>query len=444
MSGAGGGHLVRALGAVAAAGATADGAARWLEALQLALGDSAFAVAAPEIQVGPLADPERPWRVSQGVSRGSGAALPEGDPLAPERTRPALNADLERGCRQATGPCVAERVATPALDALGIGGGAWILPLLQPRRTASRAPEPGAALLLPAATGAALGREGLERLWLAANLGASLLAGAREAAGRREARASARRDLREVARLQRRLLPSTDVVIRGVEVAARLDTFGLAGGDYYDYMPLTHLVRPGFAEQDVFGAMVADVTGHGPAAAVEAAMFDALLRTYAGRPGEGPGPVLSHANRHFFTRQGRSHFITVFGVNFDPEDGLLRYTSAGHPPALLKRTRHRGRVDWLDEAGGIPIGVLPDAQYESATTPFDGGDLLILYTDGVIEAEGPAGEQFGMERLERLVAEGPSNAEDLLAEVRRAVKEHEAGIPPRDDRTVMVLRRRTG
>jgi len=391
-------------------------------------GEYALALAAPDDGI------ERTWRISA-VFTAAGEAVAAGeDPFRAADSDPRLHPALERACSEASGalraPASEERESSGHV--LDLAASLVIVPLLRDGQAA-------AALLLPAD---AIDDASLERVWLAANLAATTLA--RESDLARLARIDARRqrEMRDVARIQRRLLPSDEQHIRGVEIVARLDTCELAGGDYYDYARLTHHFRPpDYDGPDVFSLIVADVTGHGAAAAVEAAMFDALLRTYEGGPEGGPAAVLGFANRHFFTRRGRSHLITAFASLFDPESGLLRYANAGHPPPLVKRTRDGGRIEWLDASAGIPIGVFPDFEWEDATCPIGRDDLLVVYTDGVIEAASDAGEPFGSERLADVVREAPNAPEELLGAIRRAVAEHQKGAAPRDDRTLVVVRR---
>lgn len=424
---------LRELGRGNAAGRT--GAERLARVLRAAAGPRAVALLAP-------ARTDGSWRMAGLVDAEGELCVGSGDPFVAGEADPTLGPDLERACATGDRP-VHVRLDDSLAGLLSPrahkpGDTALLLPLLRAGRAG--------AVLLAEPAGRAIDEVGLERCWLAANLAAVALAREDELEELRRTRADTRREMRQVARIQRLLLPSDDVRLRGFEVAARLDTFGLAGGDYYDYMPLTHYYRddPEAAERDAFGAMVADVTGHGAAAAVEAAMLDALLRTYSGTPRQGPESVLTFVNRHFFTRRVRSHLITAFATVFDPETEQLHYASAGHPPALLKRTRRGGRIEWLEGGAGIPIGVLPDTVWEGASCPFERDDLLVLYTDGVIEAASPAGEEFGMERLEAAVRLSPNGAEEVLAGIRGAVARHQDGAAPRDDRTVVVVRRSAG
>ena len=117
----------------------------------------------------------------------------------------------------------------------------------------------------------------------------------------------------------------------------------------------------------------------------------------------------------------------------------LPYTNAGHEPPFLFRPR-TGEVIWLDK-GGLVLGLLPEAQYESATLAVEPGDLLVLYTDGVSDTENEGGEAFTRRRLPGLVASlGPRSAAEVVEAIHRAVAEFRRSCPQGDDTTVIVLR----
>ncbi len=379
------------------------------------------------------------WRL-HALAGASGKVLREPAELLRANARdPALPPPLAGALAAASGPCrIPLRGAWPGdfeAAAPGAGQSALVLPI-----AVRGAPRAALLVLGPAGAGAAEA----EPLWLLANLAATALLRDSALERLRRSEAHVQRELQEVARIQRLLLPGEGLRLRGIEVAAQLDTFGLAGGDYYDFMPLTHHFEgeagraPG--GPDVVGVLVADVTGHGVAAAVEAAMFDAVLRTYAAGPRQAPASVLRYANRHFFSRRGRPHFLTAFGALVDPAREALAYSNAGHPPALLRRPREGNRVEVLRGAAGIPIGVLEDYAFENASCRFGPEDLLVLVTDGVLEAASPAGEPFGLERLERAVREAGAAPAQVVEAVRSAVARHQAGAPVADDRTLVVLR----
>jgi sigma-B regulation protein RsbU (phosphoserine phosphatase) len=251
-------------------------------------------------------------------------------------------------------------------------------------------------------------------------------------------------ELSGLAEVQRLLQPDQPT-IRRMAHAVHWQPAALAAGDYYDVMPLTYLAGPEYEPQhgDVWGAMIADVSGHGAIAAMEAVQFDAILRTYQGNePPGGPAGVLTYANRYFFSRRRRRHFLTAFACVHHPERGELVYVNAGHPPALLL---HEGTVTRLgdgDGGDGIPLGVVREHQWRNQTAPFGPGDVLVLYTDGIVEARNAAGEAFGIEGIERRLKAMPPDPTAMLSRLRLALIAHQGGDVGADDQTLIVLLQR--
>src|SRR5262249_31164887 len=151
--------------------------------------------------------------------------------------------------------------------------------------------------------------------------------------------------------------------------------------------------------------------GHGVAAAAEAVQFDAILRTYRGGDGEPPAAAVSYANRYFFSRRNRGHFMTLFAAYYRPDRRTLRFLSAGHPRLL-----HRRGVDViaLGEGDQIPLGVLREYEYRNNVYDALDGDFFVLYTDGIVEARDARGRQFGLDRLRELIARTPSDSAQAL------------------------------
>lgn len=250
------------------------------------------------------------------------------------------------------------------------------------------------------------------------------------------------REIAGLADIQRLLLPA-DPRIRGIEYAVHWQPAATAAGDYYDLMPLTDFEAPDFPRDrmpDVWGLVLADVSGHGAAAAMEAVQLDAILRTYKGdEPPGGPAGAVNYANRYFFSRRQRRHFLTAFAASYRPEAGQLHYVSAGHRPALV---RHADAVRQIgrDRDGGIPMGILREHRWENSITDFGAGDLLVVYTDGIVEARDRNGRMFGTDRLMHLVGAGNSDPHDVLGRIRAALFEHQESGIGTDDQTLIVLR----
>lgn len=198
-------------------------------------------------------------------------------------------------------------------------------------------------------------------------------------------------------------------------------------GDFFDFF---------FVSEEVLAVVMADVSGKG----VPAAMFMAVARTAIRSftvPGKTPAEILKHVNDVMVRDNDNMMFVTVFYGFYNIRTGEVVYVNAGHnPPYVLRR---EGRLDTLQPTGPI-LSVLEDATYTHAQTRLEPGEVLVLFTDGVTEAD-REGELYGEERFETLlgsIADRP--VENLCQEVIDAVVDY-GGRELRDDVTVLALRR---
>jgi sigma-B regulation protein RsbU (phosphoserine phosphatase) len=282
-----------------------------------------------------------------------------------------------------------------------------------------------------------LGVADLEQLVLRGNLLGTAVNNVLVAKRLREATDWIQHEVDHIAAIQRSLLPQTMPKIPGLTAAAWYDAYDRAGGDYYDIIPLTVGLDGQHLEQhQPWGIMIADASGHGPGAAVIVAMLHAIL--HAREPHtSSPGKLLEHLNQRLFARRLGSEFVTVFFGHYAPDTRELIYASAGHNPALLRSKD--GRVTALDQAGGLPLGVDAEFTSDQARVTLSPGDTLLLYTDGISEAAAPDGSQFGTEKIEAVFAGAAGPPERVIEAISSAVRRHEAGGRPRDDRTMVVL-----
>ncbi len=278
----------------------------------------------------------------------------------------------------------------------------------------------------------------LERILFHTNLVVSLIV--RPLALRELTRQSERqrREIESLADIQKLLLPDNPQ-IAGVDYAIHWQPAETAAGDYYELINLSQFAPSEIQHNgsDSWGMMVGDVSGHGAAAAMEAVQFDAILRTYRGDEGERPASVVSYTNRHFFSRRLRGRFMTLFALRYRPDTRSISYLSAGHPPLLLRRGNE---LHLLGECDQIPLGVLRDYQYQNNEFRVETGDVLVSYTDGLIEARDRRQNPFGLERLRELVATGPQSPEQLRDEIVAAVQSHQGARLGADDQTLIVFR----
>src|SRR5262249_42935761 len=160
-----------------------------------------------------------------------------------------------------------------------------------------------------------------------------------------------------------------------------------------------------------------------------------------GGPPTPPGELLSHLNHHLSSRYTSysDTFVTAFYGIYNPEDRSLLYASAGHNPPRLKRCPDRS-LALLDAVRGLPVGIFPGETYKEAVHCLVPGDQLVLYTDGVTEAQNATGEMFGLSRLDKVLENCSVGAPDLLRSVVASVEEFCGDQPPHDDRTLLVAK----
>lgn len=240
------------------------------------------------------------------------------------------------------------------------------------------------------------------------------------------------RELQVVADIQRSLLPAELPKIATLELASHYQTSRRAGGDYYDFFPLS---------DGRWGLLIADVSGHGTPAAVIMAVTHSIAHTHDEEP-DPPSKLLDFINRHLCARytNGTGSFVTAFYGIYDPRNRTITYANAGHNPPRHKRA---GRVVLGSLEGGVnlPLGIDADERYHDGTQKFDPGDAIIFYTDGITEARAPRNnELFGTERLDQILLAGDSDAHDIARRTIAAVEDFTGGAPPTDDRTMLVAR----
>jgi len=236
------------------------------------------------------------------------------------------------------------------------------------------------------------------------------------------------RDELEVAKaLQSDLLPRKAPEAASYRFAHSYRTANEVGGDYYDFLPLSN---------GRLALVVGDASGHGMAAGLLMAIANATLKTAVDVDPE-PRRVIEILNRTLCRTGDRRAFMSLFYSVLDPSTGALDYVCAGHPFPILRR--RDGRLEELGE-GGLPLGMKQDLEPQGASTRLEPGDLLLLYSDGLVEALRQDGEAFGYDRLGGLLAQtaSPQAMHDhIINEFDRFV----TGEPLRDDLTLVVMAR---
>lgn len=242
-----------------------------------------------------------------------------------------------------------------------------------------------------------------------------------------------RDQLDQIARVQQSLLPSRTPNIPGLEVATSYLTSDESGGDYYDFLPLGG---------GRWGLLIADVSGHGAAAATIMAMLHAILHCYAPAKGSGdidPAAVLEFANDRLLAAGLEGNFITAFFGVLDPATGVLRYSNAGHNPPRVKDGQS-GRILPIEDAATVPLGILESLEAEVREVQLKAGDTLVLYTDGITEAFSPAGQQFEVKGLDASLIECSGAPDCVVESIHKALFAHRGSATRDDDQTIVAMR----
>jgi sigma-B regulation protein RsbU (phosphoserine phosphatase) len=242
-------------------------------------------------------------------------------------------------------------------------------------------------------------------------------------------RLSLKNDL-EIARdIQHAMLRHDTYRAPGVETFGRTKPANTVGGDFYEIYP-----QPDGRVIVSLG----DVAGKGSPAALLMALLLAIMRTLLDE-GLPPAQLMARLNQQIARHAPRSRFITLFFGVFDPASGTLVWVNAGHLPPILRR--RDGTIDRLSH-GGLALGLAESTTYEASSTILSPGDVLVLYSDGITEAESPSGVPFDEAGLEAVIAASPdATAPDLAGRVMTAVTAHARDHRFADDLTVMILRR---
>lgn len=238
------------------------------------------------------------------------------------------------------------------------------------------------------------------------------------------------REMAAAREVQRSMLPAAFPERGSIRVFAEMWPAQEVGGDLYDVFELP---------DGRIGVVVGDVAGKGMPAALFMAITRTVLKAQA-RLEPDAGVCLARVNDALGSDNQASMFVTAFYGIVEPASGRLVYANGGHNPPLLRR--RGGRVETLDGAAGIALGVIPGLAFRTAEAGLDPGDALLLYSDGITEAFDPAGAEFSSERLEALLARAEATAPDaLVGRILSAVRRFMAGAPQADDITCLVVTR---
>jgi len=247
-----------------------------------------------------------------------------------------------------------------------------------------------------------------------------------------EERVTLEHELTVASRIHRALLPQSYEKIDGFEVAVKSYAAGSIGGDYYDFL----------ARQNGSGSriIIGDTMGKGLPAGLLMANLQGALRIY-GEQIDSPAALVTRLNQWLCRNIPVTKFVSLCCVRVDNSNGKssITYANAGHPLPIL--VRKNGNVELLESCGGV-LGVHEQFTYQDTTISFAPGDVLVLYTDGITEAENYHGAMFGEERLTEYMKNRRHESFDSFLEVLLSEIQSFSEKPDlEDDTTVIALRK---
>lgn len=236
-------------------------------------------------------------------------------------------------------------------------------------------------------------------------------------------------ELQLASEIQQRFLPTAPPHLSGYELQGISFPCYEIGGDYYD-----------FIERDERRMVIAlgDVSGKGTAAALLMSSLHAAVHAQASSNNSLVDSI-AEVNRYLAENTPTNRFVTLFYAELDQQTGSLAFLNAGHNPPIIAHAA--GTVEHL-AAGGFPLGIMPETTYREGHTQLHPGDVLVAYSDGVSEAQNPAGEEFGAQRLYEVIARNmDASAAGIRDRIEAALSKWAQGTPAADDITLVIVKR---
>jgi len=234
-------------------------------------------------------------------------------------------------------------------------------------------------------------------------------------------------DLKAARKLQSVLMPRQAPVIRGLEIAIRSRAARDVTGDVYDF----------FEHGDDYAVLAfGDVSGKGAAAALYGALVSGLLRTLAPRR-RGPAALLRAMNDALLERRVDAQYATLQVLLWDSNKRKLTISNAGSEPVIICR---EGKII-KPRVEGVPIGLLDDREYEEHVFEAQQGDVMLLFSDGIEDQLNPDQQDFGRDRIERILAENCGTPIDVIVSTMlHELDVFKSGMPNTDDQTLIAMR----
>lgn len=229
--------------------------------------------------------------------------------------------------------------------------------------------------------------------------------------------------------IQRQLLPRGAREVPGLDIAASYVPARELGGDFYDFLPYGN---------GRLALVLGDVSGKGTPAALYGSLAIGILREHVVEHPCPPAEMLQMLNARLYAARLDARFVAMLFALYDASTRQITFASAGAPHPLLVRN---GKVEELI-IEGVPLGLLPEIEYEILKLNLLPGDLLVFASDGIVESENPQHEEFGGERLSAILANVSlsESVEDVSGAILLATDKFSGSAPPHDDRTLLVLR----
>jgi serine phosphatase RsbU (regulator of sigma subunit) len=231
-------------------------------------------------------------------------------------------------------------------------------------------------------------------------------------------------------RIQSSFLPAKVPQIPGWQLYAALEPARDIAGDFYDFIPL---------QSGKFGILIADVADKGVGSALYMALSRTLIRTYAAQYDHRPDQVLAAANTRILQDARANLFVTVFYGVLDPATGKFTYCNAGHNPPMIFRHRDENEIQTLGNTG-MPLGIEEQTEWYTAEVLLERGDVLLLYTDGMTDAQNERGEFIERDQLFEVARNNLGLPAEAMGEtILSAVYRFAGEAPQFDDITLMIV-----
>jgi sigma-B regulation protein RsbU (phosphoserine phosphatase) len=235
------------------------------------------------------------------------------------------------------------------------------------------------------------------------------------------------REMKIAREIQRQLMPDEVPSIPPLKMAVLFKPVAQLGGDLYDWIEF---------DDGRLAIVLGDVAGKGAPAALYGALSSGVIRTRAGRK-YPPGQMLELVNKTLFQRPVEGQYVAVTYSIYDPKAKTVTLANSGLPYPLLVRG---GQPTYLDIAG-IPLGLFSDSKYQETALQLQSGDILVFYSDGVVEMRNEAGEEFGLKRLAETVRlQHEKSPDEIVKGISAALADFIGRVRPHDDRTMIVVK----